>query len=225
VVCSACCLAGLLHPAADPGVRRVSGRPSGSLRFRRGVPSSSALQPFEAFPLSAAVPLSRAPAFLPFAFRESGRFDCKALLHGSSPPRQQVLPPAVARCFLGLFFHKLRKKVHLFAISTARSQRPCRGGSSFPTCRLSLGLLAKSRAFGFGPCGLRPWPGRWCGYRFSLPKRREARGAVGSFRFRFRAVPDASIRSRLESARGAGPCLSLVAMTPAARNLDESLET
>jgi len=34
VVCSACCLAGLLHPAADPGVRRVSGCVAGSLRFR-----------------------------------------------------------------------------------------------------------------------------------------------------------------------------------------------
>jgi hypothetical protein len=32
-------------------------------------PSSSAHEPFEAFPLPVAVPLSRAPAFLPFAFR------------------------------------------------------------------------------------------------------------------------------------------------------------
>jgi len=97
-------------------------------------------------------------------------------------------------------------------------------GSSFPTYHLALELLAESRAFGFGPCGFRPWPGRWFGYRFLLPRQREARGAVGPFRPRFRSVPDASIRSRLESARGVGPHLSLVAMTPAARDFDESLE-
>jgi hypothetical protein len=211
VVCSACCLAGLLHPAADPGVRRVSGRPSGSLRFRRGVPSSSALQPFEAFPLSAAVPLSRAPAFLPFAFRKSGRFDFKALLHGSSPPRQQVLPPTVARCFLGLFFHKTRKRVHLFR-DLHRSL----------VTAVPWGLVLSHVPPGLGAsCEV---PGRWCGCRFLLPKQREARGAVGPFRSRFRSVPDASIRSRLENARGVGPCLSLVAMTPAAQDFNDSLE-
>jgi hypothetical protein len=97
-------------------------------------------------------------------------------------------------------------------------------GSSFPTCHLALGLLAKSRAFGFEPCGFRPWPGRWFGCRFLLPRQPEARGAGGSFRPRFRSVPDASIRSRLESVRGVGSHLSLVAMTPAARDFDESLE-
>jgi hypothetical protein len=125
---------------------------------------------------------------------------------------------------LGFSSTSCKKGFTFSAISTARSLRPCRGGSSFPTCHLALGLLAKSRAFGFGPCGLGPWPERWCGCRFGLPKQREARGAVGSFWFRFRSVPDASIRSRLESARGVGPCLSLATMTPAARNLDESLE-
>jgi hypothetical protein len=52
----------------------------------------------------------------------------------------------------------------------------------------------------------------------------EARGAIVSFRSRFRSVPDASIRSRLESARGVGPRLSLVAMTPATRDLHDASE-
>jgi hypothetical protein len=96
VCCTPLPILGFVEFRAGPPVLSVPGF----------VPSSSTLQPFEAFPLSAAVPLSRAPAFLPFAFRESGRFDFKALLHGSSPPRQKVLPPAVARCFLGLFFYE-----------------------------------------------------------------------------------------------------------------------
>jgi hypothetical protein len=150
-------------------------------------------------------------------------------LQGLAPRVKSAAAAGVATCCRSLlpwaFLPQAAKKGFTFsAISTARSLRPCRGGSSFPTCHLALGLLAKSRAFGFGPYGLGPWPERWCGCRFGLPKQREARGAVGSFWFRFRSVPDASIRSRLESARGVGPCLSLATMTPATRNLDESLE-
>jgi len=179
VVCSACCLAGLLHPAADPGVRRVSGRPFGSFRFRRVVPFPSTPPPFEAFPLSAAVPLSRAHAFLPFAFRKSGRFDFKALLHGSSPPRQKVLPPAVARCFLGLFFYETRKRVHLFRHLRRALEAAVPWGLVLSHVPPALGLLAKSRDSGFGPCDPRPWPGRWCGCR--CPCRSRGNESCGRF--------------------------------------------
>jgi len=186
VVCSACCLAGLLHPAADPGVRRVSGRPAGSFRFREVVPSSSTLQPFEAFPLSAAVPLSRAPAFLPFAFRESGRFDCKALLHGSSPPRQQVLPPVVARCFLGLFFHKLQKRVHLFRYLHRSLTAAVPWG--LVLSHVPPGLGASCEVPGFRLRTLRSWT--LAGKVVRLPLRvAEATGGERSSRFILVSIP------------------------------------
>jgi len=68
MACSAKSLAGLLHPAADPGVRRVSGHVPGSLTGSWRRPSSSARAPFEAFSSSSAASLGPSrgdPALLP----------------------------------------------------------------------------------------------------------------------------------------------------------------
>jgi hypothetical protein len=124
---------------------------------------------------------------------------------------------------LGFSSTRREKGFTFSAISAARSQRPYRGDSSFPTCHLpwgfsrSPGLLVSDLA----ALGL----GREDGAAaVSLAEAEETRVAVGSLEARFRTVPDASIRGRLESTRGVGPRLSLVAMAPAARDLKESLE-
>jgi len=81
--------AGLLHPAADPGVHRVTA-PSPRARGPGSVTSHDA-QPYEAFPSPAAAFL-KAPPFLPFAIQ--GWFDFKVLFRWPSPlsPRRVATP-------------------------------------------------------------------------------------------------------------------------------------
>jgi hypothetical protein len=81
--------AGLLHPAADPGVHRVTA-PSPRARGPGSVTSHDA-QPYEAFPSPAAASLE-APPFVPFTIQ--GWFDFKVLFRWPSPlrPRRVATP-------------------------------------------------------------------------------------------------------------------------------------
>lgn len=146
MVFSAGCLAGLLRPAADPGVRRVSGRFTGLLSVPRCVPSSPAPGPSKLFPRLQPYPLqgllpscglpSGGPVGPTSGLFSAGRVRCV----------QAALPPPGARCFLGLVFCKERKKSSSSWFLRPLLAAAAPWGSSLPTFHRSLEPLAK------------PWP-------------------------------------------------------------------
>jgi len=93
-VFSGACLAGLLRPAADPGVHRVlvgrvpRGFPSGAMTFH---PRCLTLRSLSS---PAAVLLAWTPSLLPLAIRRW--FDSRAFLRRSSSSRTPMLPSAFA---------------------------------------------------------------------------------------------------------------------------------
>jgi hypothetical protein len=109
--CSALRVAGLLHPAADPGVRRVSGRSSHSSRSGGGsdlprrrisYPSEGCSSPTAAPCRHGRCPLAVTASRTAFADRWTAGFE--ALLHRRVRCARPPLPVAVARASPGLGF-------------------------------------------------------------------------------------------------------------------------
>jgi hypothetical protein len=108
--CSALRVAGLLHPAADPGVRRVSGRTSHSLRSGGGADLSRrrVSHPSEGCSSPTAAPCRHGRCLLAVTPRVSrfrgppGWPGFEALLHRRVRYARPPLPVAVARASLGL---------------------------------------------------------------------------------------------------------------------------
>jgi hypothetical protein len=139
-------LAGLLHPAPDPGVHRVSAR---AVAPACGLPPTSLglvpplrCSPSSAFPACAAEPASPpAPAPSPL-LRHACRADLEALLRTRVRGTTAALPRRCARCAHGLPFLELPRSE---AVASSRGPMPCLRrparrspfGSLPSACRLS----------------------------------------------------------------------------------------
>jgi hypothetical protein len=139
-------LAGLLHPAPDPGVHRVSAR---AVAPACGLPHTSLglvpplrCSPSSAFPACAAEPASPpAPTPSPL-LRHACRPDLEALLRTRVRGTTAALPRRCARCAHGLPFLELPRSE---AVASSRGPMPCLRrparrspfGSLPSACRLS----------------------------------------------------------------------------------------
>lgn len=127
--CSALRVAGLLHPAADPGVRRVSGRTSHSLRSGGGADLSRrrVSHPSEGCSSPTAAPCRHGRCLLAVTPRMSrfrgppGWPGFEALLHRRVRYARPPLPVAVARASPGLGFPSRHFPSHLVPVSVEPS--------------------------------------------------------------------------------------------------------
>jgi len=132
-------LAGLLHPAADPGVHRVAASSLWPRGFR--ILPSTMLHPSKLLPCQQP-PLSSDSTLLPFAIQ--GWFDFRVFLRWRVRCGPLVLPRADARCSLGFLLVDVRSSASSEEVSALRTSRPAEPGTSPSKVLL---LLGTSRGF------------------------------------------------------------------------------